>query len=389
MIHVMKATSTADLLAMVPQLLGYLPRNSIVFVTFRGARSCGAMRVDLPTSDSPRILRRMVTTMVGMLCKIPDVDAVVTAFFTDEHFGSSAEPPHQAIAAMVERRVQQSGFELRESFCQARDGWASYLDDTTPVGGRDLAELRATRMGDDVPEALRAELGIVDPRAPLLPAADPELVAELAGRIDALERAFADDGDDDSDSDSDDNDGDDNDSDENDSDENDGGPSPMGSAVRFTENVLIESPPPIAATLAFVLQLPAARDRVMLQWATCEAIGHRLWGEGDRESIEEFDDLLSGIGPRPDLDRMVRAIDLLRTVAACLPDARRVPLLCMLGWLNWALGRGSLAARYVEAALAIDPDDGMAKGLIGVLASGLQPDWAFERSSSPVHSLRA
>ena len=362
MTHVMKATSTADLLAMVPHLIGYQPRNSIVFVTFRGTRSCGAMRVDLPSSDSPRIQRRMVTTMVGMLCKIPDVDAVVIVVATDESFGESSEPPHQALAAMIERRVEQSGFELRQSLCLAADGWASYLDDHTPVGGRDLAELDQSQVAADMPGELRDELGIVDPHAELLPEATEEQRAEMAGELEWLRTLMESQPD--------------HDDDDDDDDEIPSDLLPLTDLPSFAEDVLTGDPGlEDLALFAFAVQGPPVRDQVMLQWASDRAAGIRLWDAPGFESA----DLMMGHGRLPDLDRMVRGIELLRTIAARVSDRQRLPMLCMLGWLNWAMGRGTLAARYVEAAVAIEPEYGMAEVLTMLLNSGMQPEWMFER----------
>jgi hypothetical protein len=50
----------------------------------------------------------------------------------------------------------------------------------------------------------------------------------------------------------------------------------------------------------------------------------------------------------------------------------------MLGWLNWALGRGSRARRYVNEARAIDPGYGMAELLDSIASSGMLPEWAFD-----------
>lgn len=69
---------------------------------------------------------------------------------------------------------------------------------------------------------------------------------------------------------------------------------------------------------------------------------------------------------------------LARLVALAGKNARPAPL-CMLAWLNWALGRGSIGGRYVDAALAIDPDYGMAQVLNAMLGSGLLPEWAFAK----------
>jgi hypothetical protein len=47
---IVKASGPADLLAMVPSMVRMVPRNSVVFLAFRGKRTCGAMRFNLPTA---------------------------------------------------------------------------------------------------------------------------------------------------------------------------------------------------------------------------------------------------------------------------------------------------------------------------------------------------
>src|SRR5206468_8820379 len=81
--------------------------------------------------------------------------------------------------------------------------------------------------------------------------------------------------------------------------------------------------------------------------------------------------------PRPEADRVERAIELLRLTAAHLPERHRAPLLTMVAWLHWALGRGSVAARFVDAVLAIDPDYGLAELLARMLGAGMLPEWAY------------
>ncbi|HWU57763.1 MAG TPA: DUF4192 family protein, partial [Microbacteriaceae bacterium] len=45
---IVKTTKPQDLLALVPHLVGFRPSNSLVLVAFRGKRTGGAYRVDLP-----------------------------------------------------------------------------------------------------------------------------------------------------------------------------------------------------------------------------------------------------------------------------------------------------------------------------------------------------
>ena len=143
---ILKANGPADLLAIAPPMVGFLPRNSVVLVAFRGKRTCGAMRFDLPASGDRVVHKRVVTTIVGMFCKLPAVDAAVVIFYTDDEFGGGDAIPQADFADVIGRRLQLSGFEVRGSICQAADGWASYFDSEVPVGGHPL-KLRLLYLG--------------------------------------------------------------------------------------------------------------------------------------------------------------------------------------------------------------------------------------------------
>ena len=55
----------------------------------------------------------------------------------------------------------------------------------------------------------------------------------------------------------------------------------------------------------------------------------------------------------------------------------RLAPLCIVTWLHWALGRGSLARRFLDEAIHIDHTYGMVELLNAMLSSGMLPDWAF------------
>jgi hypothetical protein len=164
----------------------------------------------------------------------------------------------------------------------------------------------------------------------------------------------------------------------------------LGDINRFVEEALEWDESAIDANdalLLFVLQAPPMRDLTMLQWASNLATGEVLMDEAERWSRGERDlrmtdmsaspGLMLGYGPRPDADRIKRGIQLLLTVVSRAEDTERLAPLCMLAWLNWALGRGSRAGRYIDEARTIDPTYGMAELLDAMLSNGMLPEWAF------------
>ncbi|HEY0259028.1 MAG TPA: DUF4192 domain-containing protein [Lacisediminihabitans sp.] len=361
---VIKATGHADVLAMLPHLLGFVPRDSLVLLPFRGRRTCGVLRLDLPPA-SPAAQKRLVTYAIGTICKIPAVDAVLPVIYTSAEFGETTTIPEAEFAKVVTRRIRQSGFELRDALCVAGDGWACYLDSVTPVGGHPLTEIADSAAVKEVPEPLLARSS--DTEGPeRIPDADP-VTKEKTARALARYRRFMD------------------------------GLyardvvppelEPLGDFPLFLEEALHwhdENVERYGALLLFVVQAPPLRDLAMLLWASDLRLGDRLFEETQRTvgDIDAFDadlaDLLLGIGPRPDPDRIERGIRLMRRLTAWVDTTERLAPLCMLGWLNWALGRSSLASRYIAEARSIDPGYGMAELLDTMLANGLLPDWAFQ-----------
>ena len=135
----------------------------------------------------------------------------------------------------------------------------------------------------------------------------------------------------------------------------------------------------------------------MLQWVAGLAVGDQIWDDGaagndvpddgpsgspaDHSRDVDLGDLMMGIAPRPDPVRIHAGIALLLTLVAQLADKDRPPLLCMLAWLNWALGRGTHAGRHLDEALSIDPSYSMAQLLDTMLGNGMLPEWAFSPSA--------
>ncbi|MET1043427.1 MAG: DUF4192 family protein [Microbacteriaceae bacterium] len=357
---VVKAHEPQDFLALVPQLAGFQPRNSMVLVAFRGNRTCGAMRFDLPNTRSVKEYKRVALTMLGMLCKVPDVDAVVPVVYTDE---SVAGVPHAAFAKAVILRARVSGFLVRDALCQAADGWTSYLDpDQTP---HPLDEIAASPIHQAIAPADRREVADVAAGA-VLPAVD-FATKERVGRALIALRELCDA-----------------------VDCNDDLPSAMQDIPMLFEAALHWDvgtlDPECAALLLFCLQGPPTRDAVMLQFAFGLEVGDEVYEENLRfasegrvsVALDEAARRLWGEGPRPDSERIARAITLMKALTARAPRAAQPAPLVMLAWLHWTLGLGSAAGVLVRRALSIDPEYGMATLLHSLFASGRLPEWAFD-----------
>ncbi|GGF02068.1 DUF4192 domain-containing protein [Mycetocola zhadangensis] len=369
MTTIIQAHDASDFLALVPTLAGFQPHESIVLVAFRGNRTCGALRIDLPPEDAPASVRKsFATTMLGMVCKIPGVDAMVPVIYTDDTFERYSGLPRRALVTNLTTRARYHGFLVRDALCVASDGWGSYLGDC-PRGGLPLdlitqAAARQNRSGAPEPPART----LVNDQATLEVADEGsreevsrrfrelELLRESAELAPVLYWEYGFDGD----------------------------------IVAFADDLVTAPATGVeaekdAALLAYLVQSPAVRDIFLITWGWGTSAGdecaltQRMFTAGEDISAMPGAGALGGWDmPRPEPERIRRALAVLKHAAARLSQSTNPPLLTMIGWLHWALGAGSIAGMWIQQAQAIDPDYGLADLLNTMLRTGHLPDWAFD-----------
>lgn len=378
---IVKASDRADFLALVPQLVGFVPENSLVLVAFRGKRTCGALRVGLPVSRAAAAHKRIANTLIGMLCKIPGADAVVPVVYTNDAFDAGGAPPGSALVQMLAKRATLSGFSVKDALCVARDGWGTYLD-SDQGGGYPLGEIASSNVMQQVPVAERS--GLVPPavlaRLPESGFAERERVGMALHRLERVRF----------------------------SDREEDGDTVVLDPVILVERSLTWPPdaldPTLAAALLLVVASPASRDTMTLQYAFGQEVGERAFavnlafaavqratglsmddivarelasGRASCQSAFVGDLMMGHSSDRPNVERVERAIAILKKCVSLAPSHWRPAPLCMLAWLSWSLGRGSTAGLFVDEALSIDPRYGMARLLMTMFGTGVLPEWAF------------
>jgi hypothetical protein len=384
-----KAATAAQFLALVPKMLGYRPSQSLVLIPFSGSRSVGAMRFDLPTVGETDEIDRIAATLIGMVCRLPDADALAAVFYTDERFADDGMP-HRDLVAGLERRADACGLQMTDALCVAADAWGSHFDPACPEAGRPLDELTdepsgaehlAVASGDqaagaDLPKVdlaekehtARAVSALADA---VLLLCGPESAARTAGS--ALTEVAV-------------------------SAEDRGEPrvDPRALAAVCTLDDLpglfeealgwdLDALDPFdAAAIIWCLGRPALRDIALVQWcggfaAGDEALDAQLRWESGEEYPAHLAMQMWGEGERPDPDRLEAALALSRRVAAAAPRTVRAGALATCGWLAWALGRSTHADRYALWACEIEPEHGLAEIVRSFVLAGHLPDWAFRR----------
>jgi hypothetical protein len=354
MTTVIRAAGAADFLALVPRMLGFMPSRSIVLVPFAGNRTLGVLRLDLPDLQDATEIESVASTFIGLVCKVSHADGVAAVVFTDDHLaGVDADAlPHAPFIRALLQRADLCGLRTSEALVLARDGWGSYLDPELPTGGRPLEDVPFDDAAlSDMPLAPGGQAAGAD-----LPSVDLVEKERVARSLRSIEHAWQ--------------------------------PDP----THLLEEALGWDPddmsPDQSASVIWCLARPLVRDVALVQWAGdlergMEALDAQLaWAEG-AEYPPDIAATMWGEGPRPDPDRLQRALDLCRHVAAAAPRAERAGPLSACGWLAWALGRSTHAGRYAQAALEIDPEHGMAGIVLGMASNAHLPEWAFERAAPP------
>lgn len=373
----------AGFLSLVPHLMGFAPSRSLVVVPFTGGRSLGVMRVDLPGGEHDAV-DRVSATVVGMVCRVAGADGLVPIVYTDERFADAAGMPHRELLDAVARRADACGLALPDALVVAADGWGSTTLEPLPPEGLPLERIDVDAAAPRDAPALRAD-GVSGADLPEVSSAER---ARIAQALTGLHRALrilcggpaA---------------GDDSPAETDDPDDVawarvdpqslmaacalDDVPTLYEDALDWDPAALGAVP---AATLLWCLARPSLRDVALVQWCSdIEGGDEALEAQRRWESGEEYPPHLAmhlwGEGAQPQPRRLVRALEVVRRLAACAPQDAQAGALAVCAWLAWALGRSTHAEVHARHALDLDPEHGLAEIVLSFVAAGHLPDWAF------------
>ncbi len=135
MTTIVKAANAAQFLSLVPKMLGYRPTRSLVLIPFAGSRSIGAMRFDLPTAAESDEIDRIAATLIGMVCRLPEADAVAAVAYTDECF-ADAGMPHRDLIEALQQRADACGVRMTDALCVGRRCLGIALRPDVPARGK-------------------------------------------------------------------------------------------------------------------------------------------------------------------------------------------------------------------------------------------------------------
>jgi hypothetical protein len=383
MTTIVHAAGAAELLAAIPVLTGFTPRDSVVLLPFRRSRTAGALRFDLPPagdSDAEGVpsptVEQFAATTLGLVRRIPGADGLAIAVYADgaEQTATGEGPPVADLVEALLREADARGLHIVEALHVGAGAWRDYRDPLAPP--HPLAEVPAPPpvpgfagpapdqfSGTELPDpglfatesVGRALISLERVLGPAGPQRTPPTAVD---RVDPRAQETA---------------------------------ALLDDLPSFLEELLDapETPSPFAAAaLIWILNRPALRDVALVQWASSIEHGDRALAAQlchtatGREVPVDVGGILIGHGPRPDLDRLGVALTLLRRTVALAPRQARGGPLAAVAWLSWATGRSTHAIRYLDQAQEADPGLTFAQLLRAVIDAGVLPDWAFHAAAS-------
>lgn len=123
----------ADILAIVPSILGFVPTEHLVVVPVPEEYSARdfitALPFDLPRSGDQAAYRRFSSTVAGSVARDRRIRRVLVAVYTSAVAGGITDRPRVDLQDLVIRKLHARGIHLAESMYVASNGWGSYLCD--------------------------------------------------------------------------------------------------------------------------------------------------------------------------------------------------------------------------------------------------------------------
>lgn len=379
---VVKATSPEQFLASLPMLLGYFPRESLVIVPLRRNRSVGALRIDLPSSDTnTQTLKNgsvssLVNWVIATLCRLPEVDALAAVIFSDKPLDPhDRHLPQLGLITLLGTASEAGGFQLLEALMVNGENWYSYFDpaktthsapwprrssDFDQLAGAELPLISDTELKELrrcqllFGQIIRLNLPATAPsltsasdlsEAELLSGLNAEKICELIKQFDFLKSQNLE---------------------------------PDELADRLL-NPEFDYSPAWTIYLQFCLRQDTFRNGLLHYYLT-EPNPEAFLG-----SLPGFEDLLTGKIDSLDTARLTQLLETFRKLTArAVTELDLAPLLATCGWLSWALGQASHAGHYAEQALEIEHSNQLALKTIELVKNAQLPAWLFREIAAEI-----
>ncbi|MEF9980022.1 MAG: DUF4192 family protein [Glutamicibacter sp.] len=351
--HPLSLSSCEDILAYVPHALGFYPQNSAVLMLIDEDHLEATLRVDLPEENTAAERGTWTAQLLSLLERMPHIQGVVLVVYAPEGTSAGSGIPYADLVAQLEQGLTSKKVLLRHSWCrQDRVVWNYATDDyaePTPVRPVETNETHLSLVfagsapldipwdGSGIPQWPQAAeiLKIISNQ-------QHNVVNCLEAWLQTMDLA-----------------------------------EPEARAWIHDEHEH-------AALLLGSLEVKIVRDLLpYLAGQGLEASLDVLFGvmRGDREAAAApLTNYLLGRGwHAPDWQRIDRLWLVARDLLGVAEGNARQALLCILAWIEWARGRGTMALCLLGRAVEENPNYELARLLQKLMSHGIMPEWATDQ----------
>lgn len=343
-----------DVLAYIPHALGFHPSCSAVFLLMAGSKLEATLRVDLPQTGGEHEPRSWVAQVCSLLTKLPQLTGTLCVFYTDQRLVDTEMPPHRYLLELLDTAMRSRGTPLREAWCVNRNqGW-DYSASGSGHGHFDLARPELS------PTYLKMVLA---GSAPLPEPWDGRGVPRWDNASEVRQALRSLDGDL--------------------YDSLDAWSCVLDSDPYHAEKMM-RGEPLVAARLLWGLQVRLVRDVLPYMAGTSSAVAadavQALALGSEEPSATNLADYLLGRGAvTPHWERVEHLWFICRDLLGTAAGDEESALLCLLAWIEWAKGRGSMSMALLRKALDVEPGYRLAQLLQQLLYRGIMPEWATDQ----------
>lgn len=342
-----------DVIAYIPHALGFHPQKSMVLLLIVGNRLEATLRVDLPSEIHPSDRKQWTAQVLQLLRKLPQVSSAVAVVYAPDNLLLGERIPYQDMMDELESDLEGQHIRLSQAWCLWRQqGWDYEHGDVQQSFSRSIGELADTNLtlvlAGSAPLAQPWDgSGIPTwPNAEQIRALSQDVQSDLLDSLDSWAELL------DLDS--------------------------CEASARLHDD------PQFAAQILAGLDIRLVRD-VLPYLAgvgphqTVEIVRHLASGKEGRP-VQPLADFLLGRGwQSPDWQRLERLWELCRDLLGVAVQQHRHALICLLAWIEWSRGRGSMAVTLLDQTLKENPDYRLAHLLRELMNRGAMPEWATDQ----------
>ncbi|NJC22121.1 hypothetical protein BJ994_001197 [Arthrobacter pigmenti] len=388
-------STPADILSYVPHVLGFQPRESLVFITMAGKRVGATLRLDLPKDSTDPL--DYAQGVREYLEADSAADGVLMVLYTEQEWAEPEAPPFAALVHCLDLVLDAAGLTLLDGWLISSSSWRDYFCDDAaccPWPGHPLAAITESVLntelvfqGSSYADSLEAAVGLLgSERQEDVHRLTCQYLAQWVGN---WERTSV------------------------------GHDSLVlwdSLIARVLDGGALEAEPEVIAFLLAGLTrgsvrdgvivlagagldaasdaadqagiLPAGMPRIALPAECARLIAEHLATRSPAEPLASepggslFSEVFLATSEFPDWQRLDAAYSIFLGFSAIAEGESRAALLSILGWLEWARGRGSRAHRFLQEALDETPAYTLAELLLQLVGSGSLAPWARSRDTS-------